>query len=69
MRYAPTRWHGYASGSHSIDATIKRWTNLDLRPLTDSPVTKTGALGPMTSPYCRDPVGNLIEVASYRAPD
>ena len=31
--------------------------------------TKTGALGPMTSHYCRDPDGNLIEVASYSAPD
>jgi catechol 2,3-dioxygenase-like lactoylglutathione lyase family enzyme len=29
------------------------------------PVTKIGALGPMTSHYCRDPDGNLIEVASY----
>ncbi len=29
------------------------------------PVPKTGALGPMTSVYCRDPDGNLIEVASY----
>ena len=28
---------------------------------------KTGALGPMTSHYCRDPDGNLIEVASYSA--
>jgi catechol 2,3-dioxygenase-like lactoylglutathione lyase family enzyme len=29
------------------------------------PVPKTGALGPMTSVYCRDPDGNLIEIASY----
>ncbi|MBS0608484.1 MAG: VOC family protein [Proteobacteria bacterium] len=29
------------------------------------PVERTGALGPMTSVYCRDPDGNLIEVASY----
>lgn len=29
------------------------------------PVAKTGALGPMTSVYCRDPDGNLIEIASY----
>jgi catechol 2,3-dioxygenase-like lactoylglutathione lyase family enzyme len=33
--------------------------------ITDGPVTKIGALGPMTSHYCRDPDGNLIEVASY----
>ena len=36
--------------------------------ITEGPVTKTGALGPMTSHYCRDPDGNLIEVASYSAP-
>ena len=29
------------------------------------PVPKAGALGPMNSVYCRDPDGNLIEVASY----
>jgi catechol 2,3-dioxygenase-like lactoylglutathione lyase family enzyme len=29
------------------------------------PVTRTGALGPMGSVYCRDPEGNLVEVASY----
>jgi catechol 2,3-dioxygenase-like lactoylglutathione lyase family enzyme len=37
--------------------------------ITAGPVPKTGALGPMTSHYCRDPDGNLIEVASYRAQD
>ena len=37
--------------------------------ITEGPVRKTGAKGPMTSHYCRDPDGNLIEVASYRAPD
>ena len=37
--------------------------------VTEGPVAKTGALGPMTSHYCRDPDGNLIEVASYSAPD
>lgn len=29
------------------------------------PVTKTGAMGPMTSHYCRDVDGNLVEVAVY----
>jgi catechol 2,3-dioxygenase-like lactoylglutathione lyase family enzyme len=33
--------------------------------ITEGPVTKTGALGPMTSHYCRDPDGNLIEIATY----
>ena len=29
------------------------------------PVARQGALGPMQSVYCRDPEGNLIEIASY----
>ena len=29
------------------------------------PVARAGALGPMESVYCRDPDGNLIEIASY----
>ena len=33
--------------------------------LVQGPVPKTGALGPMTSVYCRDPEGNLIEIATY----
>jgi catechol 2,3-dioxygenase-like lactoylglutathione lyase family enzyme len=37
--------------------------------ITAGPVPKTGALGSMTSHYCRDPDGNLIEVASYSARD
>ena len=31
------------------------------------PAQKDGALGPITSVYCRDPDGNLIEIASYGA--
>lgn len=37
--------------------------------ITNGPVAKTGAMGPMTSHYCRDPDGNLIEVATYSAAD
>jgi catechol 2,3-dioxygenase-like lactoylglutathione lyase family enzyme len=37
--------------------------------ITEGPVSKTGAQGPMTSHYCRDPDGNLVEVATYRRPD
>ena len=33
--------------------------------IVDGPVPREGALGPMTSVYCRDPDGNLIEIASY----
>ena len=29
------------------------------------PVPRTGALGPIRSVYCRDPDGNLVEIASY----
>lgn len=29
------------------------------------PVQKDGALGPISSVYCRDPDGNLIEISSY----
>jgi catechol 2,3-dioxygenase-like lactoylglutathione lyase family enzyme len=29
------------------------------------PVERIGALGPMHSVYCRDPDGNLIEIATY----
>ncbi|TPG33499.1 VOC family protein [Mycobacterium hodleri] len=37
--------------------------------ITEGPVAKAGALGPMTSHYCRDPDGNLIEVATYQRAD
>lgn len=30
------------------------------------PEVKDGALGPIRSVYCRDPDGNLIEIASYQ---
>ena len=30
------------------------------------PVEKAGALGPILSVYCRDPDGNLVEIASYQ---
>jgi catechol 2,3-dioxygenase-like lactoylglutathione lyase family enzyme len=31
------------------------------------PTQKTGALGPMTSVYCHDPDGNLVEISHYSA--
>ncbi|BBY24411.1 VOC family protein [Mycobacterium stomatepiae] len=33
--------------------------------IASGPVSKTGALGPMTSHYCRDIDGNLVEIAVY----
>ena len=35
--------------------------------VVEGPVERTGAQGPMTSLYVRDPDGNLVEVAEYRA--
>ncbi|MDQ8726600.1 VOC family protein [Bradyrhizobium sp. LHD-71] len=34
-------------------------------PVELGPGTRLGARGPMTSVYCRDPDGNLIEIATY----
>lgn len=34
-------------------------------PILEGPVARTGAEGPMTSVYIRDPDGNLIEIARY----
>jgi catechol 2,3-dioxygenase-like lactoylglutathione lyase family enzyme len=36
-------------------------------PITIGPAPRTGALGRMTSIYCEDPDGNLVEVATYAA--
>lgn len=33
--------------------------------IVEGPAPRTGALGPITSVYFRDPDGNLIEVSSY----
>jgi catechol 2,3-dioxygenase-like lactoylglutathione lyase family enzyme len=34
-------------------------------PVVDGPVERMGALGLMRSVYCRDPDGNLVEIACY----
>lgn len=49
----------------SSPETVKaHWTALDIA-IEEGPVKRAGARGTMTSVYCRDPDGNLIEVASY----
>jgi catechol 2,3-dioxygenase-like lactoylglutathione lyase family enzyme len=35
--------------------------------IVEGPVQRTGALGPTTSIYIRDPDGNLIELSRYGA--
>lgn len=35
--------------------------------ILQGPVERAGALGPIRSVYCRDPDGNLVEIASYQA--
>lgn len=34
--------------------------------IEEGPVPRTGALGPITSVYIRDPDGNLIELSAYQ---
>jgi catechol 2,3-dioxygenase-like lactoylglutathione lyase family enzyme len=38
-------------------------------PVEAGPVPRTGALGPFTSTYLRDPDGNLVEISTYPAPN
>ncbi len=35
--------------------------------ILQGPVERAGALGPIMSVYCRDPDGNLVEIASYQS--
>ncbi|MEN7430747.1 VOC family protein [Chromobacterium sp. TRC.1.1.SA] len=33
--------------------------------IVEGPITRSGAMGPITSVYFKDPDGNLVEVSSY----
>jgi catechol 2,3-dioxygenase-like lactoylglutathione lyase family enzyme len=50
----------------SLKPVVARLTTAGI-PVTAGPVPRAGALGPMTSIYCEDPDGNLVEVATYAA--
>lgn len=53
--------------SEPIASVIDHLRNCGV-PIEDGPVPRTGALGPITSVYLRDPDGNLIELSSYQRP-
>lgn len=46
------------------DAVIAHLRNCGVA-IEEGPVKKQGALGTLTSVYCRDPDGSLIEISSY----
>lgn len=50
----------------TLDAVIAHLAACDV-PILEGPVRRTGALGPITSVYFRDPDANLIEVSNYGA--
>ena len=49
-------------------ATIAAWLHERGVSVEEGPVVRTGALGPITSFYFRDPDRNLVELATYVKP-
>jgi catechol 2,3-dioxygenase-like lactoylglutathione lyase family enzyme len=47
-----------------LEPVIERLRSAGIE-ITVGPAPRAGALGPMTSVYCEDPDGNLVEVATY----
>ena len=47
-----------------IEAVERRLRERDIEIIT-GPVDRTGAVGPITSVYFRDPDGNLVEIGRY----
>lgn len=48
----------------SIETVVAHLQGLGVA-IVEGPVPRTGAVGPITSVYIRDPDGNLIEISTY----
>lgn len=51
--------------THSAISEVQEHLRANDVRIEEGPVARTGAFGPITSLYLRDPDGNLIEVARY----
>jgi len=54
-------------GVDCLDAVLGHLTECGVS-IVEGPVQRTGATGPITSVYCRDPDGNLVEISNYGQP-